>query len=104
MTGEIQDQGDAVFFDCRGKVHYEYAPGQTIAKLYYLKVLQHFVMQLVARDQICGNRKDLSQLISHFLAKKGIPVVRQAPYSPDMTPSDFWLFPKIKQQLKGFRF
>ena len=33
-----------------------------------------------------------------------IPVVRQAPYSPDMTPCDFWLFPHLKTQLKGTRF
>jgi hypothetical protein len=34
------------------------------------------------------------QLIQTFLAKHNIPVVRQAPYSPDMTPCDFWLFPQ----------
>ncbi|PNF20111.1 hypothetical protein B7P43_G04786 [Cryptotermes secundus] len=30
--------------------------------------------------------------------------VRQAPYSPDMANCDFWLFPKLKTQLKGRRF
>jgi len=38
------------------------------------------------------------------LAKNGIPVVRQAPYCPDMAPCDFWLFPKLKRPLKGSRF
>ena len=28
----------------------------------------------------------------------------QLPYSPDMAPSDFLLFPKIKRTLKGRRF
>ena len=28
----------------------------------------------------------------------------QPPYSPDMAPSDFFLFPKIKRTLKGRRF
>jgi histone-lysine N-methyltransferase SETMAR len=32
------------------------------------------------------------QLIQTFLAKHNIPVVEQAPYSPDMGPCDFWLF------------
>jgi hypothetical protein len=36
-----------------------------------------------------------------FLANHGIPVVQQPPYSPDMTPCDFWLFPKLKMTLKG---
>jgi hypothetical protein len=45
-----------------------------------------------------------SYLIQSFLAKYGIPVVHQAPYSPDMAPCDFWLFPKLKRPLKGSRF
>jgi transposase len=45
-----------------------------------------------------------SHLIQSFLAKHGIPVVWQAPYSPDMAPCDFWLFPKLKRQLKGSHF
>jgi hypothetical protein len=49
------------------------------------------------------------QLIPHtviqtFLAKHNILVVQQAPYSPDMAPCDFWLFPHLKTQLKGTRF
>jgi len=27
----------------------------------------------------------------------------QPPYSPDLTPCDFWLFPKLKNALKGQR-
>ncbi|PNF41644.1 hypothetical protein B7P43_G07642, partial [Cryptotermes secundus] len=37
-----------------------------------------------------------SHLIQVFQAKHGIPQVRQAPYSPDMGPCDFWLFPRLK--------
>jgi hypothetical protein len=47
---------------------------------------------------------NLSNLIQGFLAKHGIPQVRQAPYSPDMAPCDFWLFPRLKTQLRGSRF
>ena len=36
-----------------------------------------------------------------FLTKKQTSVVHQAPYSPDMAPCDFWLFPKLKRPLKG---
>ncbi|KAJ4435187.1 hypothetical protein ANN_23763 [Periplaneta americana] len=45
-----------------------------------------------------------SQLIHTFLAKHGITNVRQPPYSPDLAPCDFWLFPKLKTPLKGSRF
>jgi histone-lysine N-methyltransferase SETMAR len=42
-----------------------------------------------------------AHLIQTFVAKHNIPVVRQAPYSPDMAPCGFWLFPKLKMPLKG---
>jgi hypothetical protein len=94
-----------VFFDYRGIIHHSYAPeDQTIDKEYYLEVIHHL------HDAVWRKRSDLwpsrnwqlhhdntsansSHLIESFLAKHGIPVVRQAPYSPDMAPCDFWLFP-----------
>ena len=42
--------------------------------------------------------------LRHFLAKHGIPVVLQPPYSPDMATYDFWLFPNLKTPLKETRF
>jgi hypothetical protein len=38
------------------------------------------------------------------LADKSIPVVPQSPYSPDLKPFDFFLFPRIKNHLKGRNF
>ena len=31
-------------------------------------------------------------------------IVRQPPYSPDLAPCDFWLFPKLKRPIRGLRF
>ena len=31
----------------------------------------------------------------------GIKTVSQPPYSPDFAPCDFWLFPKLKEKLRG---
>jgi hypothetical protein len=31
-------------------------------------------------------------------------VVPHPPYSPDLAPSDYWLFPKLKETLKGQHF
>jgi hypothetical protein len=100
-----------VFFDYRGIVHHSSA----FNKEYHLEVNRHL------RDAVRRKRPDLwascnwqlhhdnalahsSHLIQSFLAKHGIPVVRQAPYSPDMAPCDFWLFAKFKRPLKGSRF
>jgi hypothetical protein len=105
-----------VFFDYRGIVHHSYAPeGQTINKEYHLEVIRHLC------DAVWRKRPDLwascnwqlhhdnapahsSHLIQSFLAKHGFPVVCQAPYSPDMAPCDFWLFPKLKRPLKSSQF
>jgi hypothetical protein len=45
-----------------------------------------------------------SLVVQQFLAKENIPVITQPPYSPDLTPSEFWLFPTLKIGLKGMRF
>jgi transposase len=42
--------------------------------------------------------------INEFLAEKSIPVVPQPPYSPDLSPCDFFLFPRLKNHLKGRHF
>jgi len=42
--------------------------------------------------------------IREFLAKKNIPALPHPPYSPDLAPCDFYLFPKLKLKLKGHHF
>jgi hypothetical protein len=39
--------------------------------------------------------------VGEFLASKQITVLEHPPYSLDLAPSDFFLFPKIKEILKG---
>ena len=34
----------------------------------------------------------------------GIKTVPHPPYSPDLALSDFWLFPKLKENLRGCRY
>jgi len=43
-------------------------------------------------------------LVCDFLAKHAMTVLPQPPYSPDLAPADFFLFPKLKSTLKGRRF
>jgi transposase len=42
--------------------------------------------------------------VREFLVSKQITVLEHPPYSPDLAPSDFFLFPKIKEILKGRQF
>ncbi len=34
----------------------------------------------------------------------GTKTVPQPPYCPDLTPSDFWFFSKLKEKLRGCRY
>jgi len=42
--------------------------------------------------------------VREFLAMKQITVLEHPAYSPDLAPSDFFLFPKTKEILKGRHF
>ena len=104
------------FFDCEGVVHYEFAPrGQTIIKEYYVEVLKRL------RDAVSRKRPRFwssgdwllhhenapapsSNLVQQSLANHKIVQLCQPPYSPDIAPCDFWMFPKLKMALKGKRF
>ena len=35
-------------------------------------------------------------LVTDYLTKMGIKTVPHPPYSPDLAPRDFWLFPKLR--------
>jgi len=39
-----------------------------------------------------------------FLAEKKIELLDHPPYSPDLSPNDFFTFPRIKEKLRGQRF
>ena len=114
---EIEGQGHADrFFDFKGLVHHEFVPeGQTVN--------QHFYQQVLARlsDRVRRCRRglwsDAAWLLHHdnapahtaisvrqFLTKRQITTLDHPPYSPDLAPSDFWLFPRLKTVLKGTHF
>ena len=43
---------------------------------------------------------DADFFVKHLITQ----VTQPPPYSPDLVPCDFWLFPKLKSPLKGKRF
>ena len=45
-----------------------------------------------------------SHLVQQFLAKHSTAQLQQPPYSPDLAPCDFFLFPRLKKVLEGHRF
>ena len=100
-----------VFFDSRGFVHKEFLPpGQTVNHAFYKDVLERLrewvqrVRTDIADDWVLHHDNAPAHTalsVREFLAKKNIPVLPHPPYSPDLAPCDFCLFPKLK--LKSFR-
>ena len=45
-----------------------------------------------------------AKLTRAYLESTEIDVLDTPPYSPDLAPCDFWLFPKVKDSLRGKRY
>ena len=80
----------------------------TVNKEYYVEVLREF------RKRFCQKRPSLFKLgqwhfqqdnapihntilVTDYLTKMDIKTVPQPPYSTNVAPCDFWLFPKLKE-------
>jgi histone-lysine N-methyltransferase SETMAR len=103
-------------FDIRGTIHFESVPkGTTVTQIFYVEVLKRLTDAMrhkrgkLWRDRSLilhhDNAPAYSSLrVSQFLAQKDISAMDHLPYSPDLAPADFWLFPKLKSVMKGKRF
>jgi len=100
-------------FDWKSIVHHEFVSrGEIVNKEFYLKVMKR-LKEVVRRKRLEAwtNKTWMlhhdnapahaSLLIREFLAKQETIVVPQPPYSPDLAPADFFLFPNLKSTLKG---
>jgi len=112
---QIQNQIMLIcFFDSKGIVHKEFVPpGQTVNQTFYREVLERLrksvarVRPGIARTWMLHHDNapcHTAVSINEFLIEKCIPVVPQPPYSPDLSPSDLFLFPRLKNHLKGRQF
>ena len=58
-----------------------------------------------ASKLLCDNASaHKSAMIQEYLKESGLDVLYHPPYSPDLSPCDFWLFPRLKEMLAGHRF
>ena len=104
------------FFDQKGIVHKECVPpGETVNAAFYVEVTKRLWENvrrkwpnqwrnntwLLHHDNVPAHAALLPQW---FLTDNYMTVVPHPPYLPDLAPSDFFLFPKLKKKLKGRRF
>jgi hypothetical protein len=96
----------------KGIVHHEFVPrGETVNKEFYLKVVKRLREAVRRKRPEAWTNKTwmlhhdnapahASLPICEFLVKQETIVVPQPPYSPDLAPADFFLFPKLKSTLQ----
>uniref|UniRef100_A0A8B9ZUC3 Transposase n=1 Tax=Anas zonorhyncha TaxID=75864 RepID=A0A8B9ZUC3_9AVES len=99
------------FFDRHGVIHKEFVPpGQTVNAVFYVEVLTRLQKRNArVRPAIVNNwRLHHDNAPSHtafcvveYLAQHKVATLPQPPYSPDLAPPGFFLFPRIKSMLKG---
>jgi [histone H3]-lysine36 N-dimethyltransferase SETMAR len=100
------------FFDSKGMVYNNYVPkGQTVNKEYVIKALQEFLRKLRKKrpELVDGEwflhwdnaRVHSAKAVQDYLTKRGVKVIEHPPYSPDLAPADFFLFPTLKKELAG---
>lgn len=105
----------SVFWDARGIIFIDYLKkGQTINSDYYIALLERL------QDEIAKKRPHLKKKKVLFhqdnapchksiktmakLHELGFELLPHPPYSPDLAPSDFFLFADLKRMLAGKRF
>ncbi|GBM53270.1 hypothetical protein AVEN_128435-1 [Araneus ventricosus] len=105
-----------VFFDSKGLIHREFVfVGTTVNAESYQEVLK-WLLQRIRQvwprlyqsrqwKLLHGNaRLHTAIRVRHFLTTHKVTVLEHPPYSPDLAPADFLVFPRLKGVLKGLRF
>ena len=106
---------DSVFLDSQGVIMIGYLEqGHTINGTYYAAELRRLRLEIVRKRRRKLTRGVLllqdnapahtSQIIMTAATECGLEVLPRPPYSPDMAPSDFYLFQKLKPNLRGTQF
>lgn len=104
-----------VFWDIEGVILFEAMPhGHTINSAAYIRTLENLVEQY----KRVRPHKDVNQILllhdnapphksfktQQAIRELGISVLPHPPYSPDLAPSDFYLFGPLKNALRGHKF
>jgi histone-lysine N-methyltransferase SETMAR len=97
-------------------IHREFVPEvQTVNGQFCLDVMEWLLKQIRRMHPEFHNSKEwfllhdsapahTAGVVAHFLTRKQVTVLHHPSYSPILAPADFFLFPKLKSQLKRKRF
>ena len=106
----------SIFFSTQGVVALDILPAKaSITATYYTKVVLRRVVDAICEQRpTVGTSRTLmlhdnaaphkAKVTTTFLEEREIKVLAHPPYSPDLAPCDFWLFPILKERLAGHKF
>ncbi len=99
------------FFDWKGMIYHEFVRSITINTQLFIQILGRYAAALRRKrprqcrylhmDNASPHTSRDTRL--HMLFTR-MRIIEHPPYSPDLVPSDFWLYPRLKKGLKGHRF
>jgi histone-lysine N-methyltransferase SETMAR len=104
-----------IFWDCDGVILTDFLPrGSTINGDYYAGLLYKLKDAILEKRPTKQHRGVLLQQDNAAVhkcnkaraaaAECGFEIIEHPPYSPDLAPSDFYLFPNLKNNLRGNRY
>lgn len=104
-----------VFWDTKGIIFIDYLEkGKTINGEYYSNLLQRLSVEIKSKRPHLAKKKVLfhqdnapahtSLLVMAKIHELGFELLPHPPYSPDLAPCDFHLFPNLKKWLGGKKF
>ncbi len=104
------------FFDSRGMIYYEYVQHpQTVNQTVFQAILRRFDAvharrrpravvnghKLIHMDNAPAHNAGYTLTLLRMLGWSRVP---HLPYSPDLSPCDFWLFGRLKKDIRGIHF
>ncbi len=104
-----------IFFDHQGVVYHEWVPdGRGIGAVVYQGILDRF-REAVRRRHPEAWRLSWALLHDgapayratptvHYLEYHGVRIMPHPGYSPDLSPPDYWLFARVKKEVRGKHF
>ena len=100
------------FFDKNGLIYTNTVPrGKTVTGSYMVEDLRLFMRRMnQKRPELVKEEWFLhwdnapihkAKVVADFVCGRGLKLLEHRPYSPDLAPADYFLFPKIKEALAG---
>jgi histone-lysine N-methyltransferase SETMAR len=101
-----------VFFDTKGVIYTNFVPKSETVNASYIRTALTRFLKIFREKRPIMTAQDwwlhwdntpvhTATTVVDFLAAKGVKMVPHPPYSPDLTPVEFFLFPKVKAKLAG---